>query len=261
MTEIDCVLFGDEAHLHGFDYYLENFENTAIRFEKLLHDLQISKEGRVLENYLQEGGSLHDYCYSYYQNENGVSCTITIPVIIVSSGNMNALRTMIERDRSLVDYTDDEYPLISHAFIHEQFEIVDYLLAHGANPSVCGIHAKLPLYFAINAKHPKYVRKLLEHKADPNNTFSNGRINYLTHALMNARRLNKNLTKDSFELDEDHAHIIRLLIEADATLQESEVDETEKRIYWIVYNFYVIKNNKVYNCSKLLKCERDALGL
>lgn len=272
MTEVELVDFEDDIHQFNFGYHFEcgNFENDKTIFKQFIHDIQLSKDGPLLENYFKSGGSLDDF-YSYFQKGNGDFIAITIPVMIVLSGNMNLLKTMIETNKSFVNYSDNEYPLLSHAFIHRRFEMVDYLLENGANPSEFGRRAKMPLYFAINANNPKYVKKLLvDYKVNPNSLYSVAQLNYLSEALTNAsyicdpRMHSFNKITEGFDinkLDDDDAHIIRLLIEADATLQEDKVNESAKKIYWTVMNFYVIKNDKIYNCSKLLKCERDELGI
>lgn len=247
--------FDSETHINPYynfhNVFDNDLKNLKTMFKQLIHDIQSLKDEPILENYCKSGGTLDD-TYNHYQGGNGEHIIVSIPVTIVLSGNINQMKKLIEMDKSYVDYIEAyNQSILSIAIINGKTEIAEFLLENGADPNMAGHRGKTPLYFAIVSKNPYMVNKLLQYNA------TNAINKYLLDALSyaNSRKL------EGQKIDDDDIRIIHLLVEADARIEDIEVNEDLQTIYWTTMNFYGVKNGLVFRYDNLLKHEREQLRL
>jgi ankyrin repeat protein len=86
-------------------------------------------------------------------------------------GDMEYVREALARDRTLANFEDSSHQRpLSAAARRNDMEMVELLLAHGANPSLPEEGAPLggALWIAVYQKQREMAKLLLEHGADPN---------------------------------------------------------------------------------------------
>ena len=86
-------------------------------------------------------------------------------------GDMEYVREALDRDSELSNFEDSSHQRpISAAARRNDLEMVELLLANGANPSLPeeGAPVGQALWIAVYQKQPEMVKLLLEHGADPN---------------------------------------------------------------------------------------------
>ena len=86
-------------------------------------------------------------------------------------GDMDYVREALDRDSELSNFEDSAHQRpISAAARRNDLEMVELLLANGANPSLPeeGAPVGSALWIAVYQKQPEMVKLLLEHGADPN---------------------------------------------------------------------------------------------
>lgn len=196
MWRLDYDEFGHFSHLEaGYKFASNHFdkilhydynnvpiiEPKIIKFQNFMNTIH-SQETSLIQ-YIEDGGDLLD-CYHYILSYGGDG-SISIPKIIICYGLTKLVREMIHINPEYINLIRvNGSSLLSLAVRRIQYEIIDLLLIHGADPNIaCKKKRETALLNAIYIGNPEIVKKLLDNGAniECSNCLYGG--NYLDSAL------------------------------------------------------------------------------
>jgi len=205
-----------------FDYYC-NFEfhcKDEEKFKKIIGELYDGNSSN-LKAYIENDGTISDCCFMCHRGNGDVSCESLCKASIIG-GSLDGIKILVENESSLVNSGDSEHHILSLAITHEQNEITQYLLNHGASPNSRGFRCKTPLYYALVNTDVKLVEQLIDLGANStfHVTFGRSRMNILDSCL-------DRMTTCDGEKYDNYLKISKLLVKAGCVATDKETNKED----------------------------------
>jgi len=156
-----------------------------------------------------------------HRGNGDVSCESLCKASIIG-GSLDGIKILVENESSLVNSGDSEHHILSLAITHEQNEITQYLLNHGASPNSRGFRCKTPLYYALVNTDVKLVEQLIDLGANStfHVTFGRSRMNILDSCL-------DRMTTCDGEKYDNYLKISKLLVKAGCVATDKETNKED----------------------------------
>lgn len=97
---------------------------------------------------------------------------------VVKNGDLQELKTLLEKDQSILTAEVKNRPLLCHAADYGQKDIIEYLLSKGANVNATDKYGITALLAAVYEGHQNCVEILLKHGANKTGKTPDGQSYY-----------------------------------------------------------------------------------